>query len=67
MGKTKLNETYYLKLALKCDPFDVSIDIKIPFFRVSVNIEPGRCLLQFVTTNCLKIHAKSAITKCSVN
>ena len=27
--------------------------IKIPFFRVSVTIEPGRSLLQFVTTNCL--------------
>ena len=27
--------------------------IKIPFFRFSVTIEPGRSLLQFVTTNCL--------------
>ena len=43
----------YLKSALKCDSFDVSIGIKIPFFRVSVTIEPGRSLLQFVTTNCL--------------
>ena len=25
-----------------------------PFFRVLVAIEPGRSLLQFVTTNCLK-------------
>ena len=44
----------YLKSALKCDSFDVGIGIKIPFFRVLVTIEPGRALLQFVTTNCLK-------------
>ena len=44
----------YLKSAEKFDSFDVSIDIKISFFRVSVTIEPGRSLLQFVTTNCLK-------------
>ena len=31
----------YLKSALKCDSFDVAIDIKIPFFRVLVTIEPG--------------------------
>ena len=35
----------YLKSALKSDSFDVSIGIKIPFFRVSVTIEPGRSLL----------------------
>ena len=45
----------YLKSALKCDSFDVTIGIKIPFFKVSVTIEPGHCLLQFVTTNCLMI------------
>ena len=45
----------YLKLALKCDSFDIAIGIKIPFFRVLVTIEPGRSLLQFVTTNCLKV------------
>ena len=45
----------YLKSALKCDSFDVAIDIKIQFFRVFVTIEPGRSLLQFVTTNCLKM------------
>ena len=33
-----------LKSALKCDSFDVTIGIKIPFFRVSVTIEPGRSL-----------------------
>ena len=34
--------------------FDVfDIGIKIQFFRVLVTIEPGRSLLQFVTTNCL--------------
>ena len=43
----------YLKLALKCDSFDVAIGIKIPFFRVLVIIEPGHSLLQFVTTNCM--------------
>ena len=43
----------YLKSALKCNCFDVTIGIKIPFLRVSVTIEPGRSLLQFVTTNCL--------------
>ena len=43
----------YLKSALKCDSFDVAIDIKIQFFRVLVTIEPGRSLLQFVTTNSL--------------
>jgi len=42
-----------LKSALKRDSFDVAIDIKIPFFRILVTIEPGRSLLQFVTTNCL--------------
>ena len=43
----------YLKSAQKFDSFDVSIGIKIPFFRVLVTIESGRSLLQFVTTNCL--------------
>ena len=43
----------YLNSVLKCDSFDVAIDIKIQFFRVLVSIEPGRSLLQFVTTNCL--------------
>ena len=55
MGKTKLDETYIFKPALKCDSFDVAIGIKIPFFRVLVTIEPGRSLLQFVTTKCLII------------
>ena len=40
---------------LEKDSFDVAIDIKIQFFRVLVTIEPGRSLLQFVTTNCLII------------
>ena len=60
----------YLKSALKCDSFDVGIGIKIPFFRVLVTIEPGRSLLQFVTTNCLitagerrKKPLKLAVTK----
>jgi hypothetical protein len=35
----------YLKSELKFDSFDVSIGIRILFFRVSVTIEPGRSLL----------------------
>jgi len=49
----------YLKSALKCDSFDVTIGIKIQFFRVLVTIEPGRSLLQFVTTNCLILTSAS--------
>ena len=41
----------YSKSALKCNSFDVTIDIKIPF-RVLVTIELGCSLLQFVTVNC---------------
>ena len=37
----------YLKSALKNDSFDVTIVIKIPFFRVSVTIKPGHSILQF--------------------
>ena len=48
----------YLKSALKCESFDVTIVIKIPFFGVLVTIEPGRSLLQFVTTNCLIISVR---------
>ena len=59
----------YLKSALKCDSFDVAINIKIQFFRVLVTIEPGRSLLQFVTTNCLvKIYKyKSSLRKLICN
>ena len=53
MGKTKLDETHIFKSTLKSDYFDIATGMKIPFFRVFVNIEPGRSLLQFVTTNCL--------------
>ena len=49
----------YLKSALKLNSFDVGIGIKIPFFRVLVTIEPGRSLLQFVTTNCLICNSMS--------
>ena len=53
----------YLKSALKCNFFDVAIDIKIQFFRVLVTIEPGRSLLQFVTTNCLiRVYLKEILT-----
>ena len=50
----------YLKSASKCNSFAVAIDIKIQFFRVLVTYEPGRSLLQFVTTNCLKIDANKS-------
>ena len=53
MGKTKLDETYIFKISIKSDSFDAATGIKIPFFRVVVTIEPGRSLLQFITTNCL--------------
>ena len=43
----------YLKSALKCNSFDVTIVIKIAFLEFLVTFEPGRSLLQFVTTNCL--------------
>ena len=49
MGTTKLDETYVSKISIICDSFDVAIGIKIPFFRVSFTIEPGRSLLQFLT------------------
>ena len=45
IGITDLDELIYLKSALKCDSFDATIGIKIPFLRVSVTIEPGRSLL----------------------
>ena len=54
-------ELIYLKSALKCDSFDLAIDIKIQFFWVLVTIEPGRSLLQFLTTNCL---IEAALEKC---
>ena len=54
MGITDIDETCIFKIRIKMRYFDVTIGIKIPFFRVSVTIEPGRSLLQFVTTNCLK-------------
>ena len=53
MGKTKLYETYIFKISINCDSFDVTVDIKIWFFRVSVTIERDCSLLQFITTNCL--------------
>ena len=56
MGKTKLDETYIFEISIKMQFFYVAIDIKIQFFRVLVTIEPGRSLLQFVTTNCLTRH-----------
>ena len=57
----------YLKPPLKCDSFDIAIGIKIPFFRVLVTIEPGRSLLQFVTTNCLIKGAGRVIIQSMLN
>ena len=54
----------YLTSELKCGTFDVAIGIKILFFRVLVTIEPGRSLLQFVTTNCLIIAIAPYNTAC---
>ena len=34
----------YLESELKCDSFDLTIGIKIPFFRISVTMEPGRSI-----------------------
>ena len=62
MGKTKLDETYIFKISIKCNSF-VAIGIKVPFFRVSITIEPGRSLLQFVTTNCLIKVAAEDLTR----
>ena len=42
MGITDLDNTYTFQISIKCDSFDVTIGFKIPFFRVSVTIEPGR-------------------------
>ena len=53
----------YLKLALKCDSFDVAIDIKIQFFRVLVTIEPGRSLLQIRYHELLKKYLVSLMSK----
>ena len=48
----------YLKSELKYDSFYVSIGIKIPLFRVSVTIEPGRSLL---TVRYHELFEKNAI------
>ena len=56
MSKTKFDENLInlvIKISIKSGSFNVSIIIEIPFFRVLFTIEPGRSLLQFVTTNCL--------------
>ena len=39
MGKTKLDETYVLKISIKIQFFDVVIGTKIPFFRVLVTLK----------------------------
>ena len=46
----------YLENQPIADSFDISIDIKIQFFRVWVTIEPRR---SFVTTNCVMYHNRS--------
>ena len=50
MGKTKLDESYIFDISIKkIDSSDVSIGIKISFFRVSVTIQPGH---SFLTVRC---------------
>ena len=50
----------HLESAETRDSFDVIIGIQVPFFRVSVTIEPGHSLLQqFVTTNCFIFFPRS--------
>ena len=70
MTKTKFDETYIFKISIKIRFFYISFSIEIPFFRVSFTIEPGRSLLQFVTTNCLipltKIEQEYEKTKITV-
>ena len=61
-----LMKLIYLKSAFKCDSFDVTIGIKIPFLRVLVAVELGRSLLQFVITNCLIFPANKQWTNCIV-
>ena len=41
MGNTKLDETYIFETSIKMRFFDVTIGVKILFFRVLVTIEPG--------------------------
>jgi len=53
IDNTNLDESYIFKISIKIRFFNVTIGIKIPLFLVSVTTEPGRSLLQFVTTNCL--------------
>ena len=51
MTKTEYDETYIFKIRFF---FIFLLASKFRFFfRVSFIIEPGRSLLQFVTTNCL--------------
>jgi hypothetical protein len=45
MGETKVDETYIFEISKKSGSFDVSIGIKITFYRVSVTIESCRSLL----------------------
>ena len=67
MTKTKFDETYIFEISIKSDSFDKSFSIEIPFFRVSFTIEPGRSLLQFVSTNCLKeIQIHKCVHNCSL-
>ena len=52
MIKTELDETYIFKTSIEMRVFCCNYWYKIPFFRVSVTIEPDRSLQQFVTKNC---------------
>jgi len=59
-----ISKLMYLRSVGKLYFFYITIGIKIPFFRVSVTIEPGRSLLQFATTNCLT-SVRHLMWKCS--
>ena len=62
MGMTKLDETYIFKIIRKSDSFDVYIGIEIPFFEVSVTIEPGLSLLFFFLWHLILTKERVAIT-----
>ena len=56
MRKTRFDETCIFEISIKMWFFWCNYCYKILFFRVSITIDPGRSLLQFVTTNYLISH-----------
>ena len=53
MSITDLDETYMFEISIKIRFIWCNYWYQNSIFRVSVTIEPGRSLLQYVTTNCL--------------